>query len=260
MSSSDDVRQFLDSLNESTTSPGDSVYIRSAAVTAVNRTANTYTVTIGGASIAGVPAYQSVWANVGDAVDVLFDGPAPRIMGVVGANSSARVKIGEVVISTPIAPIVFSNIPQTFKSLEAFTNCKSAMTTGPSDGLRVQLNGDTTASYSYQELVVNGTSIANSGRASLNSWPCGEMPSSQASGAYPGLSAGRFVIPDYAQTFGCKIYINHASSVLLGTGPWIFQEGGYYGANTNAITQLTFFTSNGQNFVAGSRISLYGIN
>jgi hypothetical protein len=42
------------------------------------------TVRIGGVDVAGIPVYRNVSIAVGDVVDVLIDGPAPRVIGVMG--------------------------------------------------------------------------------------------------------------------------------------------------------------------------------
>lgn len=77
-----DVRALAGELQAGSTAPGDSTYLRRGTVTAVSRSTNTYTVTIGGASVGGVTS--NIVACAGDSVDVLFDGPTPRIIGVQG--------------------------------------------------------------------------------------------------------------------------------------------------------------------------------
>jgi hypothetical protein len=59
---------------------------RSGVVTAVNRTTNAYSVTIGGTTFNDVKAHAHVQAGVGETVDVLIDGPAPRIIGTYRAS------------------------------------------------------------------------------------------------------------------------------------------------------------------------------
>lgn len=59
--------------------------IRRATVTAFNRSNNSYTVTLGGGPVPGVLALQHVTADIGEIVDVMFDGDAPLIVGVIGA-------------------------------------------------------------------------------------------------------------------------------------------------------------------------------
>lgn len=92
----DSLRELAGRLAEGNESSGDGTYLRRGVVTAVNTAANLYRVTIGGASIPdpslppSVPAYKGVSAAVNDSVDVLFDGPAPRVIGVVGVGAAAE--------------------------------------------------------------------------------------------------------------------------------------------------------------------------
>lgn len=80
----DDVRELAKALAPET-SAGDDCYVRRGAVTAVSRAANTYTLSVGGGSIASVPAYSHIYAFVGSTVDVLFDKGSPVVIGIVGA-------------------------------------------------------------------------------------------------------------------------------------------------------------------------------
>lgn len=77
----EDVRKLARELRKGQTSPGDSTYVRRGKIVAVNSTVAT--VTIGGKDVAGVSYYKHVTLAVGDAVDVLFDGPTPRVLGVL---------------------------------------------------------------------------------------------------------------------------------------------------------------------------------
>lgn len=64
-----------------TSDPLGGLRLRSGKITAVNRTTNRYSVIIGGTAFNDVSAHAQVQANVGETVDVLVDGPAPRIIG-----------------------------------------------------------------------------------------------------------------------------------------------------------------------------------
>jgi hypothetical protein len=83
-----DVRALARVINKGDDDPaGGDLRLRRGIVTAV--AATTVTVTIGGVSVAGVPVYRSVLVRVGDTVDLILDGPAPRIVGVLGAYAGA---------------------------------------------------------------------------------------------------------------------------------------------------------------------------
>lgn len=77
----DEIRELAKELRKGQTSLGDNTYLRRGKV--VSFTSTVATVTIGGKDIPGVPYYEHVTVANGDAVDVLFDGPTPRILGVL---------------------------------------------------------------------------------------------------------------------------------------------------------------------------------
>lgn len=85
----DDIRALARAINRGDADPtGESVGLRRGVVTAVNAGTGTYaasyTVTVGGVTLpVGIPAYSHVRPFVGDSVDILFDGPSPRIVGIV---------------------------------------------------------------------------------------------------------------------------------------------------------------------------------
>jgi hypothetical protein len=89
----EDVRKLAETLGRSASSPGDVTYLRRGVISDVAAATNLYTVTIGGAPVPGVPAMRHVYARVGDSVDVLFDGPTPRIVGVVADNFASAVTL-----------------------------------------------------------------------------------------------------------------------------------------------------------------------
>lgn len=87
----DAVLQLAKQLKEMGVSPGDMTYLRRGIVTAI--TGATVTITLGGATVTTVPYHRHVGLAVGDSVDLLFDGPTPRIIGVIG-QSPAWVSVG----------------------------------------------------------------------------------------------------------------------------------------------------------------------
>ena len=82
-----DLYELAAALNEKDNDPSSELKLRRGTITAVDRSTNTYSVTVGGATVNDVVAMLAVGANVGDVVDILLDGPSPRIVGVEGAIS-----------------------------------------------------------------------------------------------------------------------------------------------------------------------------
>lgn len=77
----EEARRLVQKLREDATSPGDTTYLRRGVVASF--TSTTATVTISGVNVPGVRYYKHVTLTNGDSVDVLFDGPSPRILGVL---------------------------------------------------------------------------------------------------------------------------------------------------------------------------------
>jgi hypothetical protein len=81
----DNVLELAQVINQKSNDPIGGLRLRRGITTAVNTPAATATVTIGGVSIPNVTCSRSAIPVVGDSVDVLIDGPAPRITSIVGA-------------------------------------------------------------------------------------------------------------------------------------------------------------------------------
>lgn len=108
--SDNDVLALARQINEKDNDPTGGLRLRRGVVTVVNRANNTYTLTIGGASIAGVPAQSHVYAQVNDVVDVLLDGPASRIIGVTGLANGLPDTNSYMTASTLGAQAIATNI------------------------------------------------------------------------------------------------------------------------------------------------------
>lgn len=81
------------------TDEGSNLRMRRGTVTAVGLT--TADLSIGGIDVPGVPFYSHLSVGIGDVVDVLFDGPAPRIIGAPSSltTSSPAGSLAQVTIS-----------------------------------------------------------------------------------------------------------------------------------------------------------------
>jgi hypothetical protein len=77
------VYALAEMLNRKDNDPNAELRLRRGVVTVANHITGLYTVTIGGASIPLMPSVRHVQPDVGDTVEVLFDGPSTRIVGVV---------------------------------------------------------------------------------------------------------------------------------------------------------------------------------
>lgn len=154
------------------------------------------------------------------------------------------------VLSSPTSTLTFSSLPSTYRDLILVARYSGA-TTG-SNGVGFRFNGDTGSNYFTNWLVGNGgtpSAFASSGSLFQTNW------SLNVQSAFNFNSI--IQIFDYSQTNKHKFVIYRQNvadsgggdSTLVG-GRWISQ---------NAITSITFFSTNSVNFPVGSAFSLYGI-
>lgn len=149
----------------------------------------------------------------------------------------------------------FTSIPSTYKHLQIRYTGRGSSNI---QQVNVQFNGDTASNYSFHgiEAYTNGTPGAF-GYANQQYILAGYLTSSTA--AANAFGAGIVDVLDYASTNkyktvrGFSQYVNSGSdnSIQVNSGNW---------RSTSAITSLTLYLTGGaQNWVTGSRVSLYGI-
>jgi hypothetical protein len=147
---------------------------------------------------------------------------------------------------TSTSTITFSSISGTYTDLVLVISAKAA-TVGMDLG--IQLNGDTTTTYSSTFLTGNGTSAGSYKDTNANKLTL-EYNASVRTGEY---SVHIVNFQNYSNTTTYKTVINRANSTT-GTdgvvGLW---------RNTSAINSMSIATYGGSNYAAGSTFTLYGI-
>lgn len=121
----------------------------------------------------------------------------------------------------------------------------------------IRLNGDSTASYDWQRMYSNTTSMNAAEGIGDTKFLGGWYPANSAAASKVGEA--EILLPNYAdttfqQTFTSKGSATH--NVTTGTF-YTFQYGGQWRV-TAAITRVQILPESG-NFVAGSRLTIYGI-
>lgn len=169
-----------------------------------------------------------------------------------GASAAGMELISTTLLSGSQSSITFSSIPSTYKHLQIRMTTR-ADSGGTSSVFYVRLNSDTGSNYSRHWLRGDGSTVsANAGSGETQAWLGYTTSSGDAANIF---SPHVMDILDYASTNKNKT-IRHLSGAIgsfLQVGLW---SAGWY--NTAAVTSVTIFpTSN--NFVSGSRFSLYGI-
>ena len=182
--------------------------------------------------------------------DIGYQGPP-------GPPSGQMQLIQEVVLTGAQASIDFLNIPQTFAHLQLYAYARSSDAQLDTD-LALRLNNDSSASYFYQYQYAAGASVVGGELGAQTRMGLGVMPGANAPAGFFGQSD--ILIENYTSTVGNKIATGRAFW-LRGTGGGSFiirHAGGGQNVIGVPITRLTVFPAAG-NFVAGTRVGLYGI-
>jgi len=155
------------------------------------------------------------------------------------------------------ASVTFSNIPQGYQDLFIVINGRSTKS-GSTDVLDIQLNGDggSGALYSHTRLYGDGSS-ASSARGSNNGAYYTDyyfVGNTATSGIF---NSTEIHILNYANTSTYKTMLVRAADDQNGSGATTLSVGLW--RNTNAISSIFLFPDNSSAFVAGTRISIYGV-
>lgn len=162
--------------------------------------------------------------------------------------------IATVTLGSNQSTVLLSSIAGTYKHLEvryiSRNNRASQL-----DGLSMRFNSDTGSNYADHNLQGGGAS-ASAGANTSVSYIIIALASASNAGANI-YSAGVVSILDYANTSKYKTvrtlggYDNNGNGYIrLSSGLW---------QNTNAITSITFGSTDGSGILAGSQFALYGI-
>ena len=175
----------------------------------------------------------------------LFTGPT----GAFDALGSVTVGSGG------LSSITFSAIPQTYTHLQITALVKTAFAS-TQDGLKVQLNGDTSSAYNYHYLGGNGSGsgYAGAGGSSATTF----MQTVSIAGATGGQYGVMVLdILDYGNINKNKVMRAIGGVDANGSGVVEMWSGLYM--SQNAINSINLFSYNGANISQFSNFSLYGI-
>lgn len=171
---------------------------------------------------------------------------------IASADNYYMEPIATTLLGTATGTVTFSNIPQNYKHLQIRAIARNTGTA--SSGVGFQLNGDTTASYSWHRLYADGSSATSYGEA--NSTIFGQVNITQSNQTASAFGVFVLDILDYANVNKFKTGrllhgrdLNGSGTIALASSNW---------RNTAAITSILIFPAS-DNFDTNSRFSLYGI-
>lgn len=153
----------------------------------------------------------------------------------------------------------FSSIPATFKDLVLIFNGRSQRAGQVASTHGVRFNSDSTAANYYSQFInASGTTINASNTSASVGYAAGLVyPAATASAGCAGYFEMK--VGDYAGTTFHKMFSGEQmySDAASAGGHSAKRFGGRW-LSTSAITSVEFLDINTQNFVAGSKVELYG--
>ena len=176
------------------------------------------------------------------------------ILASSGGAAGAFDLLETTVLSSSQSEIVFSNIPQNYKHLQVRYLLRSDAATTNLGNIGLTFNSDTGNNYSTHTLNGTGSSVTSSAETSAARINIRDTiaGNSNTSGIF---GSGVIDILDYSATTKNSTIralaggLGVETDILLASGAWY---------NTNAITSLRIVDLSAANFVAGSRVSIYG--
>lgn len=200
---------------------------------------------------------------------VLAPGTSGQFLETLGASANPQwqtVTLGsgaEVLISTQTvsgsstSTVSFTSIPGTYTDLRVVVRGRGD-TSATNVGVNITFNSDTGTNYFYQRLGGANSAASAAAVASTTSLAGAELPAATATANLAGFANTR--IYDYKGTTFTKIAESFTSYPFsTSTTGQVLQAWFSWWNSTAAITRIDLTMAAG-NFVAGSKISLYGIN
>lgn len=185
--------------------------------------------------------------------------PASWATGDVVLASEFKKGIGAIADTTlggSAANVDLTSIVGTYAHLLIIVYARGD-TAAASTGLNMQFNGDTAANYDYQQLVGSAAAVVTSENFAQVRISHGQIPANTAGANL--FNASVIFIPHYAGSTNNKVALS-MTSLKTGTASGNilnYLNGGFWRSNA-AITRVTLIPATG-NFVAGTRVSLYGM-
>jgi len=163
------------------------------------------------------------------------------------------------VLSSTTSGVVFSNLGQyasTYKHLQIRATIRGSLS-ALTDTISIRFNGDTGSSYSQHGLAGTGTSVV-SFSASPAVVTSGAIGNAVAASAISNVFTGAVIdILDAFSTSKNKVFRALTGYAAATTLNLVGLVSGNY-SNTASITSINIYAGNAS-FVAGTRISLYGV-
>jgi len=164
------------------------------------------------------------------------------------------VKIQTVTVSTAVATIDFTSIPQTYTDLKIVLSVRDAYA-GPFDGVKITFNSNATG-YSYREIEGTGTTVTSANASSQTYGQAGTYNAATATASVFG--SGEVYIPNYTSANNKSFTVESVAENNATAGYQKLMA--QLWANSAAITSIQLAPYQPVNFVQYTSATLYGIS
>lgn len=169
--------------------------------------------------------------------------------------------IGELLYDSTLAASAanfdIQNIPASYKHLHLFLQGRSDRAAQTLDTVILRANNDSGANYDTQQLQGVDVAVSTSETFGATSASLGEITAASSTADAAGMIF--VLIPNYAGTTFHKTFFASCYDPKSGTSMTIVMNGSRW-ASTSAINRLTVISGTASNFIAGTRVTLYGMN
>lgn len=179
---------------------------------------------------------------------------ATKVLAGDGSWQSGMVRLADSTATGAVASFDFSGLPVTFAHLMVVLYLRGDAAVDQVTAT-VRFNNDATAVYLYEVMTaLNNVAPTSSLVSGQTSGKLGSVSGGSALASTFGV--GDILVPHYAQATGNKTYTARMANVTGANGS-AEQLSGRWGSSA-AINRVTVLPSSG-NFVAGSRVTIYGL-
>ncbi len=175
-----------------------------------------------------------------------------------GGGGGDLVKIADTLLLANAASFLFAAIPQNFLHLKLVCSLRDL---GVTSIACVQFDGD--VGLNYNSLISYWAAPAVFGTVQVINGAKGDFAASELPGGMAtAFRVSEVTIADYTNPNKMKAWVGPVHTPFLGTAGNIFNYfygGVWHPAANAAITSMLITTKDNANFLAGSRITLYGM-
>ena len=159
-------------------------------------------------------------------------------------------------LSAPSASIDIPNLPQYARNLRIVASLRTDRAGQVLDNIGLRFQGDSGNNYVWQVLYGITAAVTASQTVTTDKIHCGNSTGATATAGYFGQHD--ILVSDYTASKEKIVTCHNSVWYTSGaTNAMIFGSAGAYTV-VGAVTQITLISFNGANFIAGSRVTIYG--